>query len=378
MPRLLTLAAAAALFASGVPGADAADASLARWQARDLGSLPGLPISNATDINSQGKFVGASCKQFGDEGQFVSCHSVTIARGKLSDLTAAIGEDEGNEPAINDLGHVAHDGGLFGHVYLWQDGVARDLGPGPGSKYGQVVDLNNRTQILGDSFNGEAFVWSEGRKQVVPTLGGPLGSFPIAMNNKGCVVGSSDGGKSTHAYLWCGGRLRDLGTLGGLFSSAADINDRGQVVGKAEYRRFNDHAFLWENGRMTDLGMLPKQTTSEATLINNRGQIVGVGYGKNDAEGAFLWDRGRMVDLGTLGGCCSVASDINERGQIVGWSKNKRGQLHAFIWEKGRMTDLGTLGGTWSEAHAINERGQIVRQSKPRTGAAHAVLWQRG
>ena len=105
---------------------------------RDLGSLPSLPISNATAINNRGDIVGTSCKQFGDEGQFESCHAVKFARGKLTDLTATIGEDEGSDPKLNELGQIALDGGIFGHVYLWQNGAARDLGPAPKSKYAQA------------------------------------------------------------------------------------------------------------------------------------------------------------------------------------------------------------------------------------------------
>jgi len=81
------------------------------------------------------------------------------------------------------------------------------------------------------------------------TLGGTCG-FPLALNNRGQVVGVSNlpGDLTFHAFLWPGaeGKMQDLGTLGGSFSQANAINEAAEVVGHAGDNRDLAVAFLWK------------------------------------------------------------------------------------------------------------------------------------
>jgi probable HAF family extracellular repeat protein len=258
--------------------------------------------------------------------------------------------------------------------------VITDLGPGA------AVDINESGQVVG----GGAWIWQNGKKTQLGTLGGPRSSV-LAINDHGQVIGGSTTAKPVkgHSFLWQNGRMIDLYPVG-----ARAINNRGQVVGSGGVAGGHEHAMLWENGKVTDLGTLGGPG-SIALAINDRGQIVGNADTKaKDRNGAwiahaFLWQNGKMRDLGTLGGdyaAGSSAVDVNERGQVVGASYSSTisyGQCgvgqHAFLWRNGRMRDLGTLkrNPRTSSAVAINDRGWVIGNS-PATCSGHPFLWRNG
>jgi len=208
------------------------------------------------------------------------------------------------------------------------------------------------------------------------SLGGG-GSFPYGINNRGQVVGVSNGPAQTDAFLYSKGKMTDLGTLGGTSSLALAINNRGQVVGYANTPGDTEqHAFLWQDGAMTDLGTLGG-TYSYAYGINNRGQAVGdAGTSGDSADHAFLWQDGTMTDLGSLGGD-SLAVAINASGTVIGQSFTTD-NYDPFIYSKGTMTDLYTLLPAGAVTHlvvtGINDRGQIVGWGVDSNGYLAALL----
>ena len=258
--------------------------------------------------------------------------------------------------------------------------VITDLGPGA------AVDINESGQVVG----GGAWIWHDGKKTQLGTLGGPRSSV-LAIDDRGQVIGGSETAKPVkgHGFLWQNGRMIDIYPVG-----PRAINNRGQVVGSGKVAGGHEHALLWQNGKVTDLGTLGGPT-SIALAINDRGQIVGsADTNKRDRNGAwirhaFLWQKGRMRDLGTLGGAYAAGSsavDVNDRGQVVGASYSTTisygqcgGGSHAFLWENGRMRDLGTLGGKMpmSAAVAINDRGWVIGNSPPSCDW-RPFLWRNG
>ena len=183
---------------------------------------------------------------------------------------------------------------------IWgpKPGEIQALPPFPGDSTGIAVGINDHGQVVGVSGGCapyglsifHALLWQDGRPVDLGSLGGPNGTVPFVINNRGEVVGYSDlaDGVTTHAFLWTKhDRMRDLGTLpGDVFSSASGINEQGQIVGGSCDASGNCRTFLWENGVMSDLNTLVCPGTSlylngtgvAGPDINDRGEIGGQAY----------------------------------------------------------------------------------------------------
>ncbi len=268
-----------------------------------------------------------------------------------------------------------------GHAFFWQNGEMRDLGALLGLPNSRARDINNRGQIVGESFTFPAFggpetfdraksravIWENGRMRILAGARAQARS----VNERGEVVGWVGGIDSEQPALWQKGAMRKLGRVGKGSSLAVDVNERGQVVGVsgswnyAEFDLMEVRGFVWESGTIRDLGKLGDWNWLKA--INDKGSIVG---GRNDH--ATVWENGVPRRLeGTRGE--SEAHDINERSQIVGRWKNR-----AALWENGKLTLLPGLPGGRDEGEAwgINERGQIVGWATTKSiDYSHAVLW---
>jgi probable HAF family extracellular repeat protein len=208
---------------------------------------------------------------------------------------------------------------------------------------------NRTTQFL----NFWAVLWGPGRDQIreLPPLGDDTTSAATAINNGGQVAGISGicsqgiGELSAiHAVIWQpDGTITDLGSLGGVaWNTPMAMNDRGDVVGFANAAgtepstRFNYRAFIWTEaaGRMTDLGTLDGDTRAQALGINERRQVVGLSRGAGLR--GFIWEDGVMTDLNTLIASGSrdtitVAGDINDFGVITGQSVDASDVTSTFV-----------------------------------------------
>jgi probable HAF family extracellular repeat protein len=207
---------------------------------------------------------------------------------------------------------------------------------------------------------------------------GSRGSIPLAINNRGEVVGYSSGRipgtpwEAYHPFVWSNGTMTDLGLdmgnpPGSLYAQASAINDKGVIVGTGTTVQ------VWTDGVRTPLSF-----QGSPSDINKHGAIAGTYYSGFNQH-PFIYADGVLKDLGTLGGTHATAAAMNDKGVVVGDSQLPGNAVtHAFAYEKGVMTDLGSMGGEYSGAVDINSHGVIVGTSTLAAGGTRAFIYDRG
>jgi probable HAF family extracellular repeat protein len=332
------------------------------WQSgvvSDLGALAGATnCSVAGAISSKGVVVGASENgEIDPQTGFNQSRAVRWVNSEISDL-GSFGGNQNGASAINNRGQIVGfslnatpdpysvfdfllvgvfpNNGTQTRAFLWDHGTMQDLGT-LGGPDALAYLINERGQIAGQSYTNsipnpvtgfptfDPFLWEKGTMVDLGTLGGTYG-FPLALNNGGQVVGTSNlaGDLTAHAFLWDRGVLTDLGTFGGNFGNANAINESGDVVGYASDPVVPALAFLWKNGVLNNLGTVDDDPCSTANAINASNQVVGISATCDFAtfRRAFLWENGSIVDLNSLippgsGLQLTLAEAINDRGEIT-------------------------------------------------------------
>jgi probable HAF family extracellular repeat protein len=308
--------------------------------------------------------------------------SVLQARWVITDL-GTLGGRYSEALAVNDRGQVVGYSEVMGggyHVFLWQNGVMRDLGPLEGEKVYSARDeylysdptgvtINRRGQVLWNGPDGSARLWANSTVRRLPLRVFISWQRGSGLNNKGQAVGSvkttrkdADGKVIGRAAKWENGKLILLGSLTH-DNYAALINNHGQIT--VQSNDWSDtRAFLWDNGRMVSLGERPIMG------MNDLGQII---FANAPGHG-LMWQRGRVRDLGPI-----LPGDINNLGQVAGGSPNADSAAsEALLWEDGTLNQLDTLGGRWADAQYINDQGHVLGESVTPNGKPHIVVWQEG
>lgn len=295
-------------------------------------------------------------------------------------------------PAINAGGQVAFSLNTPAGSRAWfYDGATiRDIGTlgGPASF---APALNDAGQVAGYSSTASgfehAFVWTLGRGMTdLGTLPDAANSQAAAINNRGVIVGTSEGVPATspRAFRWSAAQgMADLGafTTGlGSFSSAVAINDAGLAAGFSTRKSGDRHAFVWaRDAGLTDIDTLGS-IDSIPVGIGAGGQVAGNVFVSPIGDyRAFVWTRaGGMRDLGAAGGMSSAVTAMSASGQVAGVINLASGFQRAMFWtQTGGMLKLGTLGGPGSNAIAVNNKGQVVGFADRRDGQARAYVWTR-
>jgi probable HAF family extracellular repeat protein len=361
----------------------AAQSQSPRWHHRyrliDTGTLAGptssLGFEGERDLNSRGALVSLADTPLQDPnapncitGDCFVGHAVKWQDGALEDLGALTPAASSGPLWVSDSGLVCgfSENDLIDpltgfpevRATLWRDGAILDLGTFGGNN-SVASAVNSRGQVVG----GAATPGSD-----------PFTLLPFGM-------------QQSRAFLWQNGAKQDLGTLGGPDAVALFVNDRGQVGGLSSLDSNPNpitgaptvHPFLWQSGTMKDLGTIGGTSVFQLNHLSERGELVGgMTLADDTTIHPFLWDGAHLRDLGTLGGSFGNAIWVNNDGSVVGLAATIAGDLHAFTWTKGVMTDLGfAAGDQCSIAYAVNAHGEIVGASGDcGTLAGNAVLWE--
>ena len=197
-------------------------------------------------------------------------------------------------------------------------------------------------------------IWGPGRDQIteLPLVPGDSSGAATAINNRGQAVGISGvcdqavGRRSAiHAVLWDRGKVIEIvGDNGGPYwDTPMAINNRGEVVGFVGTDNDPDgnklRAFYWSRNRgFRYLAPLPGDVYTEARGINNGGQIVGVSCAEAAAAcRPVIWQRyyAPAANLDTLApeydGVLTAAQDINDDGEITGRANAANGERVTFL-----------------------------------------------
>jgi probable HAF family extracellular repeat protein len=281
---------------SEVSGLDTNRAMLWRdGQLIDLGVLPGLMLSVATDINDRGQIVGWS-----SEYQYAGRRAV-----------------------------------------LWQDGQVIDLTP---TGYGDCTaqGINKKGAIVGECA-GAPWLWRDGTFTFLPTLPGAGGGVASDINDRGVIVGTLAGTGGSVPVRWADGTVTALGMPAGALDGVADaVNDHGDIVGYVHSPGFYDPV-IWQGDTAIPLAGAWGVVFGYGRGINNRGEVAVHAFtGPVTQFGGNVWRDGRFLLLDQA----TSLNDINDRGVAVGRVQGDPSgfESHGAIWPKA-STRVAVHGG---------------------------------
>jgi probable HAF family extracellular repeat protein len=283
----------------------------------NLGTLPGIRLTEACGLNNNGDVVGLATDSVVDPD-----HAFLWRDGHMIDL-GHLGGGEATAYAISDAGQVVGGSHLSPgtrHAFLWEAGTMIDLTESYGLPSGASKDINAYGQILA----GPALWDPDGTLTVLGTLGGDV-TQGRGVNDFGQITGWSERGPPgspepviLDALFWDGENLINLASLGDFGRAHTEgwgVNNSQQVVGYPSFMYDPDNGvrdlrdLIPPDERWYDL--FPRD-------INNAGQIVGQGRHGGPTR-AFLMtpldgdfdddDDVDLVDAAKLGLCMSGPSE---------------------------------------------------------------------
>jgi hypothetical protein len=217
-----------------------------------------------------------------------------------------------------------------------------DVGVLPDRTSTRPFDMNDRGEVVGVSDGGLGtplnFIWTQAHGirpiDLSPRL---YPYFPIRLNNRGEVVfflNSPD----LQEYYVAERDKKAIPFLAGTWAKEdvhfiAQINEAGQILGHSYIYAGNGIPWLWsmETGLSKPIEFFQKLTEFVPYRMNDLGQVVGtafykfgcssraVVYDDRTKEVRYLGPGARPGDPDPPCGLYGVATDINNAGQVVGW-----------------------------------------------------------
>ncbi|WP_374563691.1 hypothetical protein [Ideonella sp.] len=229
-------------------------------------------------------------------------------------------------------------------------------------------------------------------EQLELPAGNTPGSWPMAINRSGAVVGAFGMygiGDYTPGKWGKTGQKRPLAYEDGATGfHLGGINDDGYATGYNTAWTGPNHdqlpsGYIWSpDGTASRLTQYQNQNTA-GNSINNAGVVAGRTSLSSTPllYKATLWEDGAQKYLPPLqAGMAAEALQINDKDVVVGWSRltvDGEQTTHAVKWVNRKAKDLGTLPGhRASAAQALNTAGVIVGYSVGVT--RQPVAWVNG
>jgi len=199
------------------------------------------------------------------------------------------------------------------------------------------IDVNDLGQIVGQYADNSGVVHgferSEGKFTTLDVpFAGSKGTYVVAINNSGEIVGSwSDGGIS-QGFTLIDGTYTSLDYPGATYTFAEDVNSQGDIVGTYIRSDSNgNQGFLLSGGTYTSIEF-PGAVNTEAIAINDAGVIVGVYFTSDpNLTQGFVLSGGVYTTLAVPGEPYTFLSDINNNGVVLGNYQDAAGLTASFL-----------------------------------------------
>ena len=303
----------------------------------DLGQFLDLPTTlslTSRDVNTAGDVAVDTFFGLVRVGpyEYRPYHAMRWSAGHLTDLGSRPEARFDSAPAaINDRGEMA--GRAQNLAVLWSAGGGTvQLGTLDPLHVSWAYGLNDQGTVVGESVHyltglPQAFVWTpaDGMRALDPNPGPYRETTATAINDAGVIVGALREQTSWRPVRWVGGQMEELRMLlSGDGAIPMAVNERGQIVGSFRGGS-RPHAFVWTDATFTAPywfleNRIPAGSGWElwqANDINEEGWIVG--WGRHNGEvRAFLLvpddSASADLDVDTDGdGTIDDADDPRER-----------------------------------------------------------------
>lgn len=248
-----------------------------------------------------------------------------------------------------------------------------------GGTHGQVIDINERGEIVGswaDAVTGSwhAFKYSDEAGWVTLNDSGNTSNYVSDINDRGEVVGTTwISGVGYRSWYWRDGELSEIGTFGGDISRAYYINNDGVVVGSANTAAGDVRAFRWtKEGGIEALPLTGGAERSEALWITDSGLVGGVQSTGSMARAFVYSEPTGTIDLSTEKGTAAwdAPNAMNREGVTVFRTLDTDTyEITPFVYSPAfGLHDINDLieGDPWfriDEPAYVTECGEIVAQS---------------
>ncbi len=189
------------------------------------------------------------------------------------------------------------------------------------------------------------------------------GTFPVAINSSGVIVGYfTDGSGTEHGFIRAAdGTFTTVDDPPGTYTQITAINSLGLAAGNGT----SDLGFV--RYRSGNLGPLPVEAAKCVipVAMNDVGQIAGIACRDFPIERGFLWSHGNSIVFTVPGaGSFVEAAGLNSSGMIAGTCNNARAQdtAQAFVRDSaGNITTFSATSSTkYTYAAGINSSGQVA------------------